>query len=60
MLSIIIPTFSSAEIIGRCLVSVGTQTFTDFEIVIQDGLSKDSTLDVIREFQQANARNSTR
>jgi glycosyltransferase involved in cell wall biosynthesis len=55
-LSIIIPTFNSAMTIERCLVSIGNQTFTDFEIVVQDGLSKDNTLDIVREFQRATNR----
>ena len=56
MLSIIIPTFNSAATIGRCLDSIRNQTFTDFEIVVQDGFSTDTTLDIVREFQQANSR----
>ena len=36
-LSIIIPTFNSAATIQRCLRSIQTQTFTDYEIVLQDG-----------------------
>ena len=56
MLSIIIPTFNSAATIGRCLASIGNQTFNDFEILVQDGFSTDNTLDIVREFQQANSR----
>jgi GT2 family glycosyltransferase len=41
MLSMIIATFNSAKTISRCLDNIGTQKFTDFEIVTQDGLSKD-------------------
>jgi glycosyltransferase involved in cell wall biosynthesis len=56
MLSIIIPAFNSAATIGRCLISIGSQTFPDFEILVQDGLSTDDTLETIREFQRANSR----
>ena len=56
MLSIIIPTFNSAKTIGRCLGSIENQTFSDFEIVIQDGFSRDRTLDIVHEFHQANSR----
>ena len=55
-LSIIIPTFNSAPTIGRCLASIKNQSFSDFEIVVQDGSSTDNTLDIVREFQQANTR----
>jgi glycosyltransferase involved in cell wall biosynthesis len=54
MLSIIIPTFNSAETIKRCLDSIGNQTFKDLEIVVQDGCSTDNTLDIVRQFQKAN------
>jgi glycosyltransferase involved in cell wall biosynthesis len=55
-LSIIIPTFNSAATIGRCLASIKNQTFSDYEIVVQDGLSTDRTFDIVREFQHANNR----
>ena len=54
MLSIIVPTFNSAATIGRCLDSIRNQTYSDFEIVVQDGLSTDNTLDIVLEFQKAN------
>jgi glycosyltransferase involved in cell wall biosynthesis len=60
MLSIIIPSFNSAATIGRCLASIGSQTFSDFEIVVQDGFSTDNTLDIIRNFQQSNSRMQVR
>jgi len=51
-LSIIIPTFNSAGTIRRCLSSIYTQSFTDYEIIIQDGGSSDRTLELIKEFGQ--------
>jgi glycosyltransferase involved in cell wall biosynthesis len=56
MLSIIIATFNSSKTIGRCLDSIKNQIFTDFEIVVQDGCSADTTLDMVREFQQTNSQ----
>jgi glycosyltransferase involved in cell wall biosynthesis len=55
-LSIIIPTFNSATTIQRCLLSIRLQTFTDYEIVIQDGASSDRTVDLIREFTKENPK----
>lgn len=53
-LSIIIPTFNSASTIHECLQSIAGQTFTDYQILIQDGESRDHTFDVIRSFQLEN------
>jgi glycosyltransferase involved in cell wall biosynthesis len=51
-LSIIIPTFNSGKTIERCLESILQQTFKDFDVVIQDGLSTDGTLDRIATFNE--------
>jgi glycosyltransferase involved in cell wall biosynthesis len=56
MLSIVIATFNSSKTIGRCLGSIGNQTLSDFEIVVQDGFSTDNTLDIVRDFQQTKSR----
>jgi glycosyltransferase involved in cell wall biosynthesis len=53
-LSIIIPTFNSAATIQRCLLSIRVQTFTDYEIVVQDGASSDRTVELIQDFQREN------
>jgi glycosyltransferase involved in cell wall biosynthesis len=49
-LTIIIPTFNSAETIVACLESVRRQTFSDYEVLVQDGGSRDNTLALISEF----------
>lgn len=48
--SIIIPTFNSGATLKTCLESVLSQNFGDFEVVIEDGLSKDNTLEVAAAF----------
>lgn len=48
--SIIIPTFNSEKTLERCLKSVVNQSFKDFEILIMDGLSTDSTLAIVKSF----------
>lgn len=53
-LSIIIPTFKSAGTIERSLHSIGVQTFTNYEIVVQDGGSSDRTTELIEEFRREN------
>lgn len=41
--SIIIPTYNEVEVLADCLESLGMQTFTDFEIIVIDDGSVDST-----------------
>jgi GT2 family glycosyltransferase len=47
MVSILIVTYHSAATIGECLLSLQKQTFTDFEVIIVDNNSTDSTKEVI-------------
>jgi glycosyltransferase involved in cell wall biosynthesis len=42
--SIIIPTYNSAFTIDKAIASILAQTFTNFEILVIDGLSKDDTI----------------
>jgi glycosyltransferase involved in cell wall biosynthesis len=48
--SIIIPTFNSEKTLKHCLNSIVSQTFHDCEILLIDGLSEDSTIDIIKEY----------
>jgi glycosyltransferase involved in cell wall biosynthesis len=54
-LSIIIPTFNAGASIERCLRSINKQTFTDYEVVIQDGGSSDNTIELIGDFRKGYA-----
>jgi glycosyltransferase involved in cell wall biosynthesis len=49
--SIIIPTYNSETTLHRCLDSILAQNFNDFEILIMDGLSSDSTLKIAQNYQ---------
>jgi glycosyltransferase involved in cell wall biosynthesis len=53
LLSIIIPTFNAAESIERSLESIAGQTFTDYEVVVQDGSSNDETSRTVQRFLEA-------
>lgn len=46
--SIIIPTYNSAPTIEKCIKSVLNQTFKDFEILVMDGASSDTTMEIVR------------
>lgn len=50
-LSIITVCFNSATTISRTIKSVLEQSFTDYEYIIVDGGSKDSTLDVVKKYE---------
>ena len=49
-ISVIIPAHNIEKYIVRCLDSISRQTFTDFECIIVENASSDSTLDVIRKY----------
>lgn len=48
--SILIPTYNGAEVIGETLRSILSQSFRNFEIIVQDDASTDNTVEVIRAF----------
>jgi glycosyltransferase involved in cell wall biosynthesis len=51
-LSIIIPTYNSALTIEASLNSVLEQSFKNFEIIVQDGLSKDDTVAIVERIKE--------
>ncbi len=54
--SIIIPVYNIEKYIGECIESVLNQTFTDFELILIDDGSTDHSLDVIKQYQNTDAR----
>jgi glycosyltransferase involved in cell wall biosynthesis len=54
--SIIVPTYKQGAYIGQCLQSLLSQSFTDFEVIIQDAFSPDETEEVCREVLQKDSR----
>lgn len=51
-LSIIIATYNSEKTLKKTLESLLFQTYSDFEVIIIDGLSMDSTLLIIKSFEK--------
>lgn len=51
LFSIITITFNSEKTIERTLKSVLAQSYTDYEYIIVDGASKDSTMDIVRKYE---------
>jgi glycosyltransferase involved in cell wall biosynthesis len=48
--SIVLPTYDRASLIGRSIRSVLAQTYTDFELIVVDDGSLDDTADVVARF----------
>jgi glycosyltransferase involved in cell wall biosynthesis len=54
--SIITPTFNSAQTLERTISSVLTQTYDNIEYIIIDGGSTDGTLDIVRKHENGISR----
>jgi glycosyltransferase involved in cell wall biosynthesis len=54
--SVLIPTYNRADLLAEALESVLVQTFEDFEVVVADDGSTDSTRDVIDTFTNRDER----
>ncbi|OQX55888.1 MAG: hypothetical protein B5M53_03595 [Candidatus Cloacimonas sp. 4484_209] len=54
--SVIIPTYNRAHIVGRAIQSVLDQTYQDFEIVVIDDGSNDNTEEVVKGFTDEKIR----
>lgn len=48
--SIVIPTFNSETTLRNCLNSILSQSFSDYEIIVIDGLSTDLTFSIVKEY----------
>ena len=55
-ISIIIPVYNAEKYISRCIESVLAQTFTDWELILVDDGSKDSSLSICESFANTNSR----
>ena len=50
--SVIIPVYNGEEYLRQCLDSVVSQTLKDIEIICVDDGSTDSSLDILKEYQE--------
>lgn len=53
-ISIIIPVYNSEKFLNKCLDSIVNQTFKDFEVIIIDDGSTDSSIKIIEKFCSEN------
>ena len=56
MISIVVPAYNAAGVIGRCVDSILRQTYPDFELLIVDDGSTDETAKIITEKAAQDAR----
>lgn len=54
--SIIIPAFNRADLIGETLDSIINQTYTNWECIVVDDGSTDNTVEVVSEYQKKDKR----
>jgi cellulose synthase/poly-beta-1,6-N-acetylglucosamine synthase-like glycosyltransferase len=54
--SVCVPTFNSERYLRGCIESVLAQTYNDFELVVSDDASSDSTCDIVRGFPDPRIR----
>lgn len=55
-ISILIPTFNRADLLGATLQGVANQTYPEWECIVVDDGSTDHTQSVVQKFQAADAR----
>ncbi|MBS3076678.1 glycosyltransferase family 2 protein [Candidatus Pacearchaeota archaeon] len=48
-ISVIVTTYNSGNVLGQCLKSIKNQTFKDFELIVVDENSKDSTAKIAKK-----------
>jgi glycosyltransferase involved in cell wall biosynthesis len=51
LISVIIPTYNSEATIRKSLKSIAEQKSKDYELIIVDGVSKDNTINIIKEYE---------
>ncbi len=60
MFSIVVVTLNPGEKLIETIKSIRKQSFTDYQVVVKDGGSKDNSLEMLREFLQEDAEMSER
>jgi len=51
-ISIVIPCYNSEKTIARTLKSIATQDYNNIEVIVVDGLSSDSTIEIVNNYQE--------
>jgi len=56
LISVIMPSFNSEKHIKESIESIQSQTYENWELIIVDGMSKDNTVKIIKEYLQIDKR----
>lgn len=56
LVSIVIPVYNRADLVGRAISSALAQTYRNVEVVVSDNCSTDDTFDVMREYERSDPR----
>ena len=56
MISVIVPVYNAEKYINRCIDSILCQTYEDFELILVNDGSKDSSLAILREYEATDRR----
>lgn len=56
LITIIIPTYNAAKTLKKAIASIIEQSFTHYEVLVVDGLSKDETVEIARGFNDNRIR----
>jgi len=54
--SVIVPTYNRAHLLGRALQSILNQTYRDFEVIVVDDGSTDKTEEIVGSFSALDIR----
>lgn len=54
--SVLVPTYNNADLLGACIQSILNQSFGDFELLVSDNCSTDRTAEVLAELRDPRLR----
>jgi glycosyltransferase involved in cell wall biosynthesis len=56
LVTVAIPTFNRASLLKECVISALAQTYTDFEVLVSDNASTDTSEEILKQFDDSRLR----